>query len=32
MLLMSGSNWIFIGIAVVIFAVVIGRKLKDKYY
>ena len=32
MLLMSTTNWIFAGVLVVIFAAVIGRKVKDKYY
>ena len=32
MLLMSTSNWIIIGVVVVILAAVIGKKLKDKYY
>ena len=32
MLLMSTTNWIFAVVVVVIFAAVIGRKVKDKYY
>ncbi len=32
MLLMSTSNWMIIGVVVVILAAVIGKKLKDKYY
>jgi hypothetical protein len=32
MLLLSTSTWIIIGVAVVILAVFIGRKIKDKYY
>jgi hypothetical protein len=31
MLLMSTMGWITIGVAVVILAVVIGMKIKDKY-
>jgi len=32
MLLMSTFTWIIIGVAVVIVAVFIGMKIKDKYY
>ena len=32
MLLMSTLSWIIIGVAVVILAVFIGTKIKDKYY
>ncbi len=32
MLLMSTTIWIIIGVAVVIVAVIIGMKIKDKYY
>jgi hypothetical protein len=32
MLLMSTVGWIVIGVAVVILAVVIGAKIKDKYF
>jgi len=32
MLLMSTFLWIIIGLAVVILAVFIGMKIKDKYY
>ena len=32
MLLMSTSSWIVIGVVVVILAVFIGRKIKDKYF
>jgi hypothetical protein len=32
MLLMSTVGWIVIGMGVVILAVVIGRKIKDKYF
>ena len=32
MLLLSNTIWILIGVAVVILAVVIGTKIKDKYY
>jgi len=32
MLLMSTVAWIVIGVAVVILAVVIGVKIKDKYF
>jgi hypothetical protein len=32
MLLMSTSNWIFAGVVVVIFAALIGKKVKDRYY
>jgi len=32
MLLMSTVGWIVIGVAVVILAVFIGRKIKDKYF
>jgi hypothetical protein len=31
MLLMSTSNWIFAGVVVVIFAALIGKKVKDRY-
>jgi len=32
MLLLNTSTWIIIGVAVVVLAVLIGRKIKDKYY
>jgi hypothetical protein len=32
MLLMSTLGWVLIGLAVVILVVVIGTKLKDRYY
>jgi hypothetical protein len=32
MLLMSTLSWIVIGVVAVILAVVIGRKIKDRYY
>jgi hypothetical protein len=32
MLLMSTSSWIVIGVVVVILAVFIGRKIKDRYF
>jgi len=32
MLLMSTTIWIIIGVAVVILGVIIGTKIKDKYY
>jgi hypothetical protein len=32
MLLMSTSNWIFAGVAVVILAALIGKKVKERYY
>jgi len=32
MLLMSTMAWVVIGVAVVILAVVIGAKIKDKYF
>jgi len=32
MLLLSTFTWIIIGVAVVILAVFIGMKIKDKYY
>jgi hypothetical protein len=32
MLLMSTLAWVLIGLAVVILAVVIGTKIKDRYY
>ncbi len=32
MLLMSNTIWILLGVAVVILAVIIGTKIKDKYY
>ena len=32
MLSMSTSGWVIIGVAVVILAVVIGTKIKDKYF
>jgi len=32
MLLMSTVTWIVIGVAVVILALVIGAKIKDKYF
>jgi hypothetical protein len=32
MLSMSTLNWILIGVAIVILALVVGTKLKDKYY
>jgi hypothetical protein len=32
MLLMSTGVWIIIGVVVVILAVVIGTKIKDKYF
>jgi hypothetical protein len=32
MLLMSTTGWIVIGAAVVILAVFIGKKMKDKYF
>jgi hypothetical protein len=32
MLLMSATAWIVIGVAVVILAVFIGMKIKDKYF
>jgi hypothetical protein len=32
MLLMSTSVWIVIGVVVVILAVVIGTKIKDRYF
>jgi hypothetical protein len=32
MLLLSTLSWIIIAVAVVILAVIIGTKIKDKYY
>jgi len=32
MLLMSTSVWVIIGVAVVVLAVVIGTKIKDRFY
>ncbi len=32
MLLMSTTVWVVIGVAVVILAVFIGRKIKDRYF
>jgi hypothetical protein len=32
MLSMSTSNWVMIGVVVVILAVVIGTKIRDKYF
>ncbi len=32
MLSMSTSSWVIIGVGVVILAVVIGTKIKDKYF
>jgi hypothetical protein len=32
MLLMSTLGWVLIGLAVVILVVVIGTKIKDRYY
>jgi hypothetical protein len=32
MLLMSATGWIVIAVVVVILAVFIGRKIKDRYY
>ena len=32
MLLMSTLGWVLIGVAVVILVVVIGTKIKDRYY
>ncbi len=32
MLLLSTYTWIIIGVAVVVLAVFIGAKIKDKYY
>ena len=32
MLLMSTLGWIVIGVVVVVFAVVIGMKIKDRYF
>lgn len=32
MLSMSTSNWVIIGVVVVILAVVIGTKIRDKYF
>ena len=32
MLLLSTFTWIIIGVAVVVLAVVIGTKIKDRYY
>jgi hypothetical protein len=32
MLLMSATGWIGIAVVVVILAVLIGKKIKDKYY
>ena len=32
MLLMSTLSWILIGVGVVILVVIIGMKIKDKYY
>jgi len=32
MLLMGTLIWVIIGVAVVILAVIIGTKIKDKYY
>ena len=32
MLLMSNKLWILIGVAVVILALIIGKKIKDRYY
>jgi len=32
MLLLSTFTWVLIGVAVVILAVVIGMKIKDKYF
>jgi hypothetical protein len=32
MLLMSTLSWILIGVGVVILVVIIGTKIKDKYY
>jgi hypothetical protein len=32
MLLMSTSVWVIIGVVVVVLAVVIGTKLKDRFY
>jgi hypothetical protein len=32
MLLMNTATWILIGVAVVILALFIGKKIKDRYY
>jgi hypothetical protein len=32
MLLMNTASWILIGVAVVILAVFIGKKIKDRYF
>ena len=32
MLSMSTMSWVMIGVGVLILAVVIGKKIKDKYY